>query len=186
MVTNSSAKTQHPGLLFIGALFLLVVVFYLPGYAEKLMPQINQYTFFVVLINLAVKSPYLALFLFSAVLTLFSTLLMKHFTDQDHLKALKKRQKELQKEIREHQKNKEFTKLEELNKEVIDITMSMMKASFSIKQLVITMVPLLLFFFWLKEIFIEMIGWSFPKFIIIYLLFSIITSTIYRKILKMA
>lgn len=186
MVTNNSAKTQHPGLLFIGALFLLAVIFYLPGYAEKLMPQINQHAFFVVLINFVVKSPYIALFLFSAVLTLFSTLLMKHFTDQDHLKSLKKRQKELQKEIREHQKNKEFTKLEELNKEVVGISLAMMKASFSIKQLVITMVPLLLFFFWLKEIFVEMVGWSFLKFILLYLLFSIITSTIYRKILKMA
>ncbi len=182
----TSNKNQHTGVLFLGMIFLLLIMFYLPQYAPKLIHKLNEYPCFIILVNFAINLPYIALFVFSAIITFFSTLLMKYLTDQEHLKSLKKRQKELQKEIREHQKKGEFTKLEELNKEVLEISMSMMKASFSIKQLVITIVPFFLLFFWLKEIFMGTIGWSFWKFFLIYILFSIITSTIYRKILKMA
>ena len=182
----TSSKTQKPGMLFLGAIFLLIVLFYLPKYAPALIENLNQYSFFIMLINFAKSFPYVALFIFSAVITFLSTLLMKYLTDQDHLKALKKRQKELQKDIKQHQKNKEFTKIEELNKEVLEISLSMMKASFNIKQIVITIVPFFLLFLWLKEIFMAMLGWSFFKFFMIYIIFSIVTSTLYRKMLKMA
>ena len=182
----ASTKDQHPGILFIGILFILFIIFYLPQHAPKVIAEINQYPFSIMLINFATSFSYVSLFLFSAVITFFSTLLMKYLTDQDHLKSLKKRQKELQKEIREHQKQKQFTKIEELNKELVDISLSMMKASFSIKQLIITIVPFFLFFLWLKEIFMTTLDWSFMKFFLLYILFSVITSTIYRKILKMA
>jgi len=44
--------------------------------------------------------PKYSIAVFSVIVTLISTLVQKHFTDQEHLKALKKRQKEIQKEIK--------------------------------------------------------------------------------------
>jgi uncharacterized membrane protein (DUF106 family) len=122
-------------------------------------------------------------------MTLVSTLLMKYLTDQEHLKSLKKRQKELQKDIREAQKKKEFTKLEELNKEAMDIALTMMKASFSIKMMLITMIPFLLLFSWLRGIYSTPTvdgGVLLKSWFWWYLGSAIVSSMIYRKIFRMA
>ena len=61
--------------------------------------------------------------------------------------------------------------------------MKLMKASFSIKQLIITLVPFLIIFRWLREIYTDIYGgW----WILWYILASMVASTVYRKLFKMA
>lgn len=108
---------------------------------------------------------------------------MAHFTDQEHIKTLKKRQKELQQELKECRKKGEHHRLSEINSEMVELSMKLMKASFSIKQLIITLVPFLIIFRWLREIYTDIYGgW----WILWYILASMVASTVYRKLFKMA
>lgn len=136
-----------------------------------------------------VNNPLLAIILISATMSLFSTLLMKHFTDQEHLKTLKKRQKELNKEIREATKKKETHQLEDLNKELVEISLTMMKSSFSVKMMLITFIPVILLFSWLRGIYNPatpdavplLSGWLWW-----YIGCAVVSSMIYRKLFNMA
>ncbi len=130
-----------------------------------------------------VNYPPYALIIISSLLTLVSTLLVRHFTDQEHIKNLKKRQKELQKQIKEHTKKGEHHLLEDLNQEMMELSMKMMKASFSIKMMLITLVPFFIIFRWLRAFYIPIYGnW----WILWYILISMVASTLYRKWFKMA
>ena len=127
--------------------------------------------------------PIPALILISAALTLITTLLLNYFTDQEHIKNLKKRQKELNKEIKAATKKGEHHILEDLNKEMMELSMKLMKASFSIKMMLITFIPFLIVFRWLRSYYVPLWGnW----WILWYILASMVASTIYRKLFKMA
>ncbi|MBT7706029.1 DUF106 domain-containing protein [archaeon] len=127
--------------------------------------------------------PIPSLIVISAVLTLITTLLMLYFTDQEHIRNLRKRHKELQAEIKVCNKKGDNCRLKEVNDEMVELSMKLMKASFSFKQLLITMIPFLLIFKWLKGIYIPIYGgW----WIAWYLLASMISSSLYRKLFKMA
>ncbi len=120
-----------------------------------------------------------------SLVTLISTILVRYFTDQEHIKSLKARQKELQKELKEIRKEGESDKLMEINKEIMELTMKLMKASFSFKQMLITIVPFLLLFQWMKGFYggeAEILSSWFWY----YLGAAIISSSFYRKLLKMA
>jgi uncharacterized membrane protein (DUF106 family) len=135
------------------------------------------------IVELMVAYPKISLVVIGVVVTFFSTLSMKFFTNQDHLKSLKEKQKDLQKQLKECQKNNDFCKMQELNKEVMDVSMSLMKASFSVKQMLVTMIPFLILFNWLRKIYIPILGnW----WIAWYLISSMVSSSFYRKLLKMA
>lgn len=79
----------------------------------------------------------------AAILTIATTLIQKKFTDQEHLKALKKRQKEIQKEIK---KTKDPTIMQELNAEMLQLTGIMFKSS--MKPMFVTIIPILLIISW--------------------------------------
>ena len=111
----------------------------------------------------------------SAGVTLVSTLAQKYLTDQEHLKHLKKRQKEIQKELKG---NKDGDLIKELNSELMKLTGVMFKSS--MKPMFATIIPFLLLFYWLKGVYVEIL----PHWIWYYLGFSILSSTIYRKLLK--
>ena len=115
----------------------------------------------------------------AVVVTLISTLLTKWLTNQDHLRALKKRQKEIQGELKKC--NGDECKMKALNAEIMQITGAMMKSSF--KPLYITFIPFAILFFWLKGIFIPIMGTSWFWW---YLGSSLVTSMALRKILNMA
>lgn len=115
--------------------------------------------------------------------TFLSSLVIKFCTNQERMKELKKRQKELNDKVRELQKKGDFAKIEELNKEVLDVSMELMKVSFSGKQFLLTSLPLLFLFVWLKKIFVPVLG---TKWLWIYLGSSLVSSFLSRKILKMA
>ncbi len=115
--------------------------------------------------------------------TTISTLLLKVFTDQEKIKGLKGRQKELQKQLRACQKKGDFCKVEQLNKEAMDVSLSMMKSSFSGKQFLITFIPFILLFSFLRELYVPLLG---NKWLWIYLASAMGFSMVLRKLLKMA
>ena len=112
----------------------------------------------------------------SAIVTLISTLAQKFLTDQKVLKHLKERQKEIQKELKGC---KDEHLLKELNSELMEITGTMFKAS--MKPMAATIIPFILLFIWLKGIYTPLMG---SKWIWYYLGFSIASSIVIRKILK--
>jgi len=127
--------------------------------------------------ELMIESPKYSIAIFSIVVTLISTLVQKRFTDQEHLKSLKKRQKEIQKEIK---KTKEPSVMQELNAEMLQLTGVMFKKS--MKPMFVTLIPFLLLFVWLRGIYAPVLsGW-----IWYYIGYSVVASIVLRKVLKVA
>src|SRR3989339_1161319 len=103
--------------------------------------------------EMMVANPKISLAVFSVVVTLISTLVQKYFTDQEHLKSLKKRQKEIQAEIR---KTKEPSVMQELNLEMMQLTGVMFKSS--MKPMFVTIIPFIILFTWLRSIYAPILG----------------------------
>jgi|GEM_PF-761224 uncharacterized membrane protein (DUF106 family) len=125
-----------------------------------------------------VANPKSSIAIFSIVVTLISTLAQKWLTNQEHLKSLKKRQKEIQKEIK---KTKEPSVMQELNAEMLKLTGVMFKSS--MKPLFVTMIPFLALFIWLRSVYVPVLG---NGWIWYYLGYSVLASIILRKVLKVA
>ena len=122
--------------------------------------------------------PKISIALFSVVVTIVSTLAQKWLTNQEHLKAMKKRQKEIQTELKNA---KEPSMLQELNAEMMKITGVMFKSS--MKPMLVTIVPFLFLFKWLRVVYIPLLG---DSWIWYYLGYSVLSSMIIRKIFKVA
>lgn len=119
-------------------------------------------------------NPKTSLAVISFFVTLFSTVVHKWMTNQEHMKNLKARQKELQKELKNC---KEGDKMKELQSEMLKLTGVMFKSSF--RPLFITLIPLLILFAWLRGTYSEILsGWLWW-----YIGFSIAFSMVIRKIL---
>ena len=118
----------------------------------------------------------ISILIVSIIVTFFSTIAQKYLTNQEHLRSLKNRQKEIQKELKN---TKEPSIMKELNAEMLKISGSMFKSSF--KPIFVTLVPFLLLFAWLRGIYTPTIGSSWIWW---YLGFSIISSMIIRKMMK--
>jgi len=136
------------------------------------------------ILELMKANPRITLILVGILVTLASTLVTKYFTDQEHLKHLKKRQKELQEEIKKHKADPHM--MEKINAEMLEITSTMMKSNF--KPMFITFIPFLLLFYWLSSNFAPLIPgkWLFPVWVWYYLLSSIIAGIVFRKVFNMA
>ena len=124
------------------------------------------------------KSPKISIAIFSILVTFVSSLAQKWLTNQEHLKQLKERQKEIQKEIKN---TKEPTVMQELNAEMMKITGVMMKSS--LKPMLVTIVPFFLLFGWLRTVYVPLLG---NAWIWYYLGYSVISSMLIRKLLKIA
>ena len=132
----------------------------------------------MVITDLMSANPKVSIAVFSVIVTLISTLVQKHFTDQEHLKSLKKRQKEIQNEIK---KAKEPSVMQELNAEMLQLTGVMFKKS--MKPMFVTMIPFLLLFTWLRSVYVPLMG---NGWIWYYLGYSVLASIVLRKVLKVA
>jgi len=129
------------------------------------------------IVEVITNNPKISLAVFSMVVTFVSTLVQKKFTDQEHLKSLKKRQKEIQKEIK---KSKDPSVMQELNAEMLQLTGVMFKSS--MKPMFVTIIPFLILFSWLRSVYTPILsGW-----IWYYLGYSVLASIVLRKILKVA
>jgi uncharacterized membrane protein (DUF106 family) len=129
------------------------------------------------IIEAMTASPKISIGIFSVIVTLISTLVQKKFTDQEHLKSLKKRQKEIQKEIK---KTKEPSVMQELNAEMLQLTGVMFKKS--MKPMFVTMIPFLLLFVWLRGVYSPVLS----SWIWYYIGYSVVASILLRKVLKVA
>ena len=128
--------------------------------------------------EMMIASPKLSIGVFSVLVTLVSTLVQKWLTNQEHLKSLKKRQKEIQAELK---KTKEPTVMQELNNEMLQLTGLMFKSSY--KPILVTFIPFIILFAWLRGIYVPLIGNSWIWY---YLGYSIVASIILRKVLDVA
>ena len=130
------------------------------------------------IVEVMVGNPKVSIAVFSVIVTLVSTLVQKKFTDQEHLKSLKKRQKEIQAELK---KAKEPTVMQELNSEMLQLTGVMFKSS--MKPMFVTIIPFLILFTWLRSVYVPVLGGGW---ICYYLGYSVLASIILRKVLKVA
>ena len=128
--------------------------------------------------EMMIANPKAALLVVSVIVTFISTLAQKWLTNQEHMKGLKKRQKEIQKELKGC---KDECLMKELSAETLKLTGIMMKSSF--KPMFVTIIPFLILFAWLRGIYTPIMGGSWIWY---YLGYSIITSIILRKVLKVA
>jgi uncharacterized membrane protein (DUF106 family) len=119
------------------------------------------------------------------IISLFMTLLQKYATDQKTIKRLKDEQKELQKNMKEYKNHPE--KLIEMQKNTFPLTIELMKHS--MRPMIYTGVPLILFFRWFMDFFAIIGDYKFfglLSWFWFYLIGSMIFSIILRKILKVA
>lgn len=130
------------------------------------------------IVNIINSYPVYSIIVFSLCITLISTLITKFLTNQEKMKSMKERQKEIQKKLKGCKPGDKL--FEELQSELLQITMIMMKSSF--KPLLITFIPFLILFGWIRKTYGPILsGWFWY-----YLISSMISSTIYRKVFKMA
>ena len=127
--------------------------------------------------ELMISNPKVSIALFSVIVTLLSTLAQKWLTNQEHLKSLKKRQKEIQKELKGC---KDGCVMKELNAEMMKITGVMFKSS--MKPMFATMIPFLILFWWLRTIYAPVLS----SWIWYYIGYSLVASIVLRKVLKVA
>ena len=130
-------------------------------------------------IELIQNYPKISIVLFSLAVSLFITIINYFILDKKKMRDLKARQKELQKQMKEYKDKPE--KLAEINKELISHMGESFKHSF--KPMLITLIPLLILFGWLRGVYAEtdISG----TWIWYYIGSSLIFSIILRKIFKL-
>ena len=118
----------------------------------------------------------------SFVITLVVTVAYKYLTDQEVMKSLKAELKEIQKEIKEAKND--TAKMMELNKRSMEKNMQYMMKSF--KPTFITLIPILIIFNWLRNVYngLELNFLGIQSWIWIYIIFSIVFSIILRKLMR--
>lgn len=122
--------------------------------------------------------PKVSVIAISFLITLVMTLVTKKFTNQTRMKELKGIQKACQIKLKDNRGNPE--EAGKIQKEMMGCSMELMKHSF--KPMLITFIPLIVFFYWIRGIFTTTaiaktwLWW--------YIGVSIASSIILRKVLK--
>jgi len=129
--------------------------------------------------NLIQMNPRVGLMVLGFFVTLFITIVTHFMTDKVRMKELKDKQKLLRQEMKNHKDNPQ--KVMELNKQMMEDLPEQMKQSF--KPMIITIIPLLILFKWLREIFATTTIAS--SWIWYYIGFSMAFSITLRKIFKL-
>ncbi len=136
-------------------------------------------------------SPIIDIYLISLVGSLFVTIINKQFTDQVKIKALRKDMKDLQKKSKDMMA-KDPKKAQKLQGELMKKNFENMKHAMNPKIMIITMLPMLLLFFFVRTYYTHF-GEFFTPFGLVswgwlgtYIVFSIINSIALKKILDVA
>lgn len=118
------------------------------------------------------------------ILSVIMTLIQKYGVDQEALKEIKKEQKKLQADMKKYKEHPD--KLMEFNQQQIEIMGRMFKISMG--SIVYTAIPFVIFFRWFYDYFavVDYQFFGFLSWFWFYLIFSIILSSILRKIFKLA
>ena len=126
--------------------------------------------------ELLLRNPKASIIILSVLVTLFMTLVTKYTTNQDRMKELKKIQKACNIKFKEHRDNPE--EMAKIQKEMFACSTELMKYSF--KPLLITFIPLIIFFWWIRGVYSPVLsGWLWW-----YIGAGIISSIVIRKALK--
>jgi len=116
--------------------------------------------------------PRTSIILLAFLVTLIMTLITKYTTNQDRMKELR----EIQKACRIRLKKDKLDK--KAQEQMMECSMELMKHSF--KPLLISFIPLIIFFWWIRGIYSEILpGWLWW-----YISSGIISSMVLRKILR--
>jgi uncharacterized membrane protein (DUF106 family) len=122
----------------------------------------------------------------SAILSMIITLVYRFGTDQPVMRELKKELKKHQGHMREYRKDP--AKVAEISKKSMEVNMQYMKHT--MKPMMITMLPFLLIFTWLRGQFSELIFFNLPfwphtlGWVGTYIIFSMVFTTVFRKLLN--
>lgn len=116
--------------------------------------------------------PLSGLIVLAFLMTLIITLINKYFTNQDRMKELKEIQKACNIKLKANREDKEA------QEQLMKCSFELMKHSF--KPLLITMIPLLLFFWWLRSFYSVLL----PHWLWWYIGTGIVSSIFLRKTLK--
>ena len=126
-----------------------------------------------------IQHPKPAILIIYLLVTIFITIISYYVTDRNLMKEIKEKQKRLKEEMKIHKDNPQ--KMMEINKQMMEDFPKQMKQSMKIS--VITIIPLLLLFNWLRPTFTQTtlatnwIWW--------YIIASLIFSIVLRKVFKM-
>ncbi len=127
------------------------------------------------------QSPRISIIIFALLISFFISLVNYFVLDKEKMKEIKDRQKKVQEQIKTHQKAGEHQKAMELQKQLFADMPEMMKHS--LKPALITMVPMIILFSFLRGVYAETIiakSWFWY-----YLVAAIIGSMIFRKLFKL-
>lgn len=94
-------------------------------------------------------NPRIAIIILSFFVTIFITVVTYYMTDRVRMKELREKQKALRKEIKQYKDNP--AKMMELNKQMMEDMPEQLKQSF--KPMIVTIIPLLILFAWLRSTF---------------------------------
>ena len=103
------------------------------------------------LLELIQAYPKWSIIIIAGLVSLFISLINYFVMDKEKMKKAKERQKELQKQMKEHKHDQ--AKVMELQKELMSGAMENIKHSF--KPMIITLIPILVVFWWMRGIFVE-------------------------------
>ena len=132
------------------------------------------------IVGLMAVYPKLSVIMLSFLVTLVMTLVTKKFTNQNRMKELKEIQKKCKIDLKDAKNEPE--KIKKINVQMMECSMELMKHSF--KPMFYTFIPLILFFWWIKGVYVETTLAS--TWIWWYIGASIVSSMILRKVLKVA
>lgn len=128
-------------------------------------------------------SPVLGLIIITLVASLIVTLSYKYLTDQKKMKELKDSMKQMQTDVKNYKEDP--SKMMEYNKEIMGKNLEYFKQGW--KPMVFTLIPFLIMFGWLRTAY-EGIDLNFlgllHNWFWVYFIFSIIFTTILRKLMK--
>jgi len=128
--------------------------------------------------ELMISYPKISVIALSFLVTLVMTFVTKKFTNQNRMKELKGIQKACQIKLKDNRGNPE--EAGKIQKEMMGCSMELMKHSF--KPMLITFIPLIAFFWWIRGIFTTTV--IAKTWLWYYIGVSVVASIILRKILK--
>ncbi len=96
-----------------------------------------------------ISNPKGSIIAISFLVTLFITVVRYYMTDKEKMKALREKQKALRAEMKEHKNNPD--KMMQINQQMLEDMPEQMKMSF--KPMLVTMIPILLVFAWMRSIY---------------------------------
>lgn len=131
-----------------------------------------------ILNSVVTAQPIVSVIVVAIIVTTISLLVTLLFTDRKKMAELKEKQKACQALFKQHKGNEK--KMLEIQKEMMACSGEMMRMSF--KPMLVTLIPFLILFAFLRSLFVPIMGNSWIWY---YIITSIVWSMILRKPLKM-